>query len=98
LRAASPVHFSKEEKLMKIRSLIVALALAFASSTAFAGSCPKHMKAIDAALAKNPKLTSEQMADVKKYRAEGEKLHKEGKHSDSVATLAKAEKILGVKM
>jgi hypothetical protein len=81
---------------MKTRSLIVALALAFASSTAFASSCPKHMKAIDAALAKDPKLSAEQMADVKKYRADGEKLHKEGKHSESVETLAKAEKILGI--
>jgi hypothetical protein len=54
------------------------------------------MKAIDAALAKDPKLSAEQMADVKKYRADGEKLHKEGKHSESVETLAKAEKILGI--
>jgi hypothetical protein len=81
---------------MKTRSLIVALALAFASSAAFAGTCPKHMKAIDAALAKDPKLSSEQMADVKKYRADGEKLHKEGKHSESLESLAKAEKILGI--
>ena len=81
---------------MKIRSLIVASALAFATSTAFAASCPKHMKAIDAALAKNPKLTEQQMSDVKKYRADGEKLHKEGKHADSVEALAKAEKILGI--
>jgi hypothetical protein len=35
---------------------------------------------------------------VKKYRAEGETLHKEGKHADSVAALAKAESILGIKM
>jgi hypothetical protein len=83
---------------MKMRSLIVALALAFASSTAFAFSCPKHMKAIDAALAKDPKLSAEQMADVKKYRAEGETLHKAGKHQDSLDALAKAEKILGIKM
>jgi hypothetical protein len=83
---------------MKIRSLIVAVALAFASSTAFAFSCPKHMKAIDAALEKNPKLSPEQMADVKKYRAEGETAHKAGKHQDALDALAKAEKILGVKM
>jgi hypothetical protein len=87
---------SKKEKFMKIRSLIIASVLALASSTAFASSCPKHMKAIDAALSKNPKISAEQMADVKKYRAEGEKLHKEGKHSESVSTLAKAEKILGI--
>ena len=81
---------------MKIRSLIVATAFALASSTAFASSCPKHMKAIDAALAKNPKLSEQQMKDVKKHRADGEKFHKEGKHSDSIEALAKAEKILGI--
>jgi hypothetical protein len=55
------------------------------------------MKKIDDALAKNPKLTEAQMADVKKYRAEGEALHKAGKHKESVDTLAKAQKILNVK-
>ena len=81
---------------MKLRSMIVALSLALASSSAFAGSCPKHMKAIDEALAKNPKLSAAQMSDVKKFRAEGETMHKAGKHQDSVDALAKAEKILGV--
>lgn len=81
---------------MKIRSLVVASVLALATSAAFASSCPKHMKAIDAALAKNPKLSAEQMADVKKYRADGEKLHKAGKHGESMESLAKAEKILGI--
>jgi hypothetical protein len=55
------------------------------------------MKKIDDALAKNPKLSAEQMADVKKYRAEGEALHKAGKHQESVDTLAKAMKILDIK-
>ena len=82
---------------MKIRSIVAAVALALASSTAFAGTCPTHMKAIDEALPK-AKLTDAQAADVKKYRAEGEKLHKDGKHADSLATLGKAEKILGIKM
>lgn len=83
---------------MKLRSMIVALSLALASSGAYAGSCPKHMKAIDDALAKNPKLSDAQMTDVKKFRAEGETLHKAAKHQESVDTLAKAEKILDIKM
>jgi len=33
---------------------------------------------------------------VKKLRAEGEKLHKAGKHSESMATLGKAKKILKI--
>jgi len=81
---------------MKLSSIIVAASLVFASGTALAFHCPKDMKAIDAALAKNPKLTSQQMADVKKYRAEGERLHKAKKHQESVDNLAKAKTILGI--
>ena len=54
------------------------------------------MKAIDDALAKKPQLTAAQMADVKKYRAEGEALHKAGKHQQAVEELGKAMKILGI--
>lgn len=82
---------------MKIRSTIVAMGLALASSAAFAFHCPADMKKIDAAMAKNPKLSAAQMSEVKKYRAEGEALHKAGKHQESVDTLAKAMKILDVK-
>ena len=81
---------------MKLRSIVVALSLALASSGAFAFHCPKDMKAIDDAMAKNPKLSAAQMDDVKKFRAEGETLHKAGKHQDSIDTLAKAMKILGM--
>jgi hypothetical protein len=79
---------------MKRTALLVALA--FASSVALANSCPTHMKAIDAALP-NAKLSSAQMSEVKKLRAEGEALHKAGKHAESEATLKKAEGILGIK-
>jgi len=41
-----------EENRMKIRSIVVAVSLALASSVALANSCPKEMKAIDAALPK----------------------------------------------
>ncbi len=80
---------------MKIHSIIVAAGLALASSTAFAFHCPADMKAIDAALPK-AKLTDAQMAEVKKYRADGEALHKAGKHQESVDTLAKARKLLNI--
>jgi hypothetical protein len=75
------------------RILVAAAAMLF-SAAALAFHCPADMKKIDEALAKNPKLTAAQMADVKKYRAEGEALHKAGKHQESVDTLAKAMKIL----
>lgn len=81
---------------MKIRSIVVAISLALASNAAFAFHCPADMKKIDAAMSKNPRLTSAQATEVKKYRAEGEALHKAGKHQNSVDTLAKAMKILNI--
>jgi hypothetical protein len=81
---------------MKRTTLGLAAAMIFASGAAFAFHCPKDMKAIDAALAKNPTLSAAQMSEVKKQRAEGEALHKAGKHQESVDTLAKAMKTLGI--
>ena len=78
------------------RMLTLATALLFASGTALAMHCPKDMKAIDEALAKNPKLTEAQMKDVKASRAKGEELHKAGKHQESVDELGKAMKILKI--
>jgi hypothetical protein len=80
---------------MKIRSTLAAVVLALASGVAYAGNCPNEMKAIDAALPK-AKLSEAQAAEVKKLRAEGEKLHKAGKHSESMAALGKAKKILKI--
>jgi hypothetical protein len=78
------------------KKLALLAALAFASSAAFAFHCPADMKKIDAALP-GAKLSASQMAEVKKLRADGEALHKAGKHQDSVDTLAKAMKILNIK-
>ena len=72
------------------------LALAFSTSLAVAGSCPKLMKQIDDALP-SAKVTPAQMEEVKKLRAEGEAAHKAGKHADSEAALNKARGILGLK-
>lgn len=80
---------------MKIRTMIIAAALAFVASPAFASSCPKHMKAIDAALPM-AKLSDAQMAEVKKLRADGEAFHKAGKHTESMDALTKAEKLLKI--
>ena len=80
---------------MKLPSIILAAGLVFASGAAFAFHCPKDMKQIDAALPK-AKLTSAQMAEVKQLRAQGERLHKAGKHQESVDTLGKAKQILGI--
>jgi hypothetical protein len=83
--------------MKNLTASLLATAMLFASSAAMAFHCPADMKKIDDALSKNPKLSAAQMADVKKFRAEGEAFHKAGKHQDSVDTLAKAMKILDVK-
>lgn len=80
-----------------MKKLVAALVLSIAfAGSAFAHSCPTHMKAIDEALAKNPQLTEEQRAQVTQLRAEGEKFHSEGLHAESVQALEQAEQILGI--
>ena len=81
---------------MSIPQWLLAASLGLASSVALAFHCPQDMKRIDEALAKNPKLTEAQLVQVKKDRAEGETLHKAGKHQESVDTLARAMKTLGI--
>jgi hypothetical protein len=80
---------------MKRFVLAALLTLAFATP-AFAFHCPADMAKIDAKLAQNPPLTGEQLAEVQKLRKEGEDYHNAGKHQESVDTLAKAMKILGI--
>ncbi len=80
---------------MKLRPLIAATLFAL-SSSAFAAHCPMDMKKIDAALAKKPSLSEAQMSEVKKWRTEGEALHKSGKHAESVDVLGKAMKALDI--
>jgi hypothetical protein len=78
-----------------MKRIALLAALVFASSSILANNCPNEWKAIDAALP-TAKLDAQQMAEVKKLRAEGEQLHKAGKHAESLATLGKAKKILGI--
>jgi hypothetical protein len=78
-----------------VKRIALFSALALAASLAFAHNCPNEWKAIDAALPK-AKLDAKKAAEVKRLRAEGEKLHKAGKHSESMATLGKAKKLLGI--
>ena len=81
--------------MMKRFLIAAGLSLALAGP-AFAFHCPKDMADIDAALAQNPALSAELMAEVTKRRAEGEALHNSGKHQEAVDTLAKAKEILGI--
>jgi hypothetical protein len=78
------------------RAILIALVLSLSAAPAFAFHCPKDMAKIDAAM-KTAKLSAADKAAVLKYRKEGEKLHKAGKHQQSVDTLAKAMVILNTK-
>ena len=77
---------------MKI--LIATLTLLLAAPAAFAGSCPMKISLIDKALLAGKVENIEQ---VKKLRAEGEKLHNSGDHAGSVRALVKAMKLGGIK-
>lgn len=79
-----------------MKKLVMLALVALFSSSALAFHCPADMKKIDAALATSPKLSDAQMSEVKQLRADGETMHKAGKHQESVDALAKAMKILGI--
>ncbi len=65
------------------------------SSFAFAHGCPGELRAIDAKVP-SVKLSDADAAKVKQLRAEGEQLHKDGKHTESMNALGQAKKILGM--
>jgi hypothetical protein len=73
---------------------IAGILLFAVSSVAFAHSCPKVMKEIDAQLTSAQGVSEEDMKKIKELRAEGEKLHKEGKHAESMKALEDAKKML----
>ncbi len=79
-----------------MKQVLLASVLVLAAGTAFAHNCPNEMKAIDAKLATNPKLSEADAAKVKQLRADGEAAHKAGKHDDSMKSLAEAKKLLGI--
>jgi hypothetical protein len=78
-----------------MRKLALFLCVAFAGA-AWAHNCPNEMKAIDAKLATQPALSKETADKVKKLRADGEAQHKAGKHTESMASLGEAKKLLGL--
>jgi len=76
---------------------IAAAAFILAATPALAGSCPMHMKEIDAFMETNPGISKDMLDKAKDLRNEGEAMHKAGKHGESVAALAEAKKLLGMK-
>ena len=78
-----------------LKPFAAAVALALLATPAFAGQCPKDMKKVDATLDKT-KVTGPNLAKAISLRAKGGKLHKSGKHRESIAALAGAMKALGM--
>jgi hypothetical protein len=78
-----------------MKTLVTASALLLCS-VAHAHNCPNEMKAIDAKLSTNPGLSMTDMDKVKSLRSQGEKMHKEGKHDESMKALGDAKKLLGL--
>lgn len=74
---------------------LVAIVLLSSATVVFAHNCPNEMKAIDAKML-SATLAEADMTKLKLLRAEGEKFHKEGKHTESMKALGEAKKILGM--
>jgi hypothetical protein len=81
-----------------MKKLLTALAItALMTGTAFAASCPMHVKKIDDALATST-ASDEVKTQAQALRDEGQALHDSGDHAGSMAKLAEAEKLLGIGM
>jgi hypothetical protein len=78
-----------------MKQLVLGSLILFSATIAVAHGCPGEMRAIDAKVP-SANLPAAEMSKVKALREEGEKLHKEGKHAESMKALAEAKKLLGV--
>ena len=78
-----------------MKQLVLGSMMVFFAAMASAHGCPGEMRAIDAKVP-TANLSAADMSKVKALREEGEKLHKEGKHTESMKALADAKKLLGV--
>ena len=79
-----------------MKKLLTALAVTLLmTGSAFANSCPTHVKKIDAALATTT-VAADVKAQAQALRDEGEALHAAGNHAESMAKLAEAEALLGI--
>jgi hypothetical protein len=75
-------------------ALTCATLLAGGPLTALGHGCPGEMHKIDKALAAKPTLDAETLKKVRELRAEGERLHKENKHGESMLVLGSAKRLL----
>jgi hypothetical protein len=78
-----------------MKKVLLATSLMCLSSFALAHGCPGEMKKIDAAMP-TAKLSSADMSKVQSLRAKGEEQHKAGQHTESMASLGEAKKVMGI--
>jgi hypothetical protein len=79
-----------------MKTLVMALALiGMAAGPAMAFQCPLLLKQIQDATAGKTDAGSKKALEI---AAEGEKLHKEGKHAESVAKMEEAAKVISLSL
>ena len=76
-----------------MRYLAALLTTVFLAGTALAGQCPSLVSQIDQQL-QSAQLDSKTEASIKALRDQGESLHSQGKHAESVKVLKKEIKKL----
>ncbi|MBS7662053.1 hypothetical protein I0D00_08895 [Pseudomonas lalucatii] len=77
-----------------MRRLVAFLAATLLSVPLWAAQCPADMAKIDAMLQSNPPSDPAVLAQVQKLRTEGEQLHQNGDHGQSVQVLGEALQLL----
>jgi hypothetical protein len=78
-----------------MKKVFIASLIISATTFAAAHGCPGEMRAVDAKLS-SASLPTAEMSKVRALREEGEKMHKEGKHAESMKALSEAKKLLGI--
>ncbi len=78
------------------KTILAAALLAFMAAPAYAGQCPRLVREIDAALAQNPQLAADVLAQIKVLRDQGAALHSSSTHGQSVTVLREAKGLLGI--
>ncbi len=82
---------------MKLQKTLALTAFTLMSGAAMAQQCPEQLKKVDDALAKNPKVPAEQLAEARKHRNMGESALKDGKQDECMDAATKALQLLTAK-
>jgi hypothetical protein len=67
---------------MKLAITAAVMTLTLTSGAVMAQQCPDQIKKVDDAMAKNPKLPAELLAEARKHRSAAERLLREGKANE----------------